>query len=175
MQGWSPSRSSTSVEKSFGRFFTAIGGSVTGNIYDNTTDSQGNVIDETFQNGTRETVAVQMADVDDPAKVVLITSSVPRESKSTVALSLAYSALKAGLRSVIIDGDLRHPSVSKFFGLEKGPGLVDLLTGTMSAEQTIMSRDGIIIIPAGSKSQNPPDLLGSARMEGASGPAATSL
>ena len=47
---------STSIEKSFGRFFTAIGGSVTGNIYKNTTDSLGNSIDETFQNGTRTTL-----------------------------------------------------------------------------------------------------------------------
>ena len=47
---------SASIEKSFGRFFTAIGGSVTGNVYNNTTDSLGNVIDETFQNGTRETL-----------------------------------------------------------------------------------------------------------------------
>ena len=44
---------STSIEKSFGRFFTAIGGSVTGNFYQNTTDNLGNTIDETFQNGTR--------------------------------------------------------------------------------------------------------------------------
>ena len=47
---------STSIEKSFGRFFTAIGGSVTGNFYDDTTDSLGNVIDEHFQNGTRSTL-----------------------------------------------------------------------------------------------------------------------
>ena len=51
-------------------------------------------------------------------------------------------------------------------GLEKGPGLVDLLAGTVGVEQTILSRDGIVIVPAGSKSQNPPDLLGSARMKG---------
>jgi succinoglycan biosynthesis transport protein ExoP len=111
-------------------------------------------------------MGVQMADVDDPAKVVLITSAVPREGKSTIALSLAYSALKGGLRTVVIDGDLRHPSLSRFFGLEKGPGLVDLLAGTFGVEQTMVSRDGITVIPAGSKSQNPPDLLGSARMKG---------
>jgi capsular exopolysaccharide synthesis family protein len=111
-------------------------------------------------------MGVQMADVDNPAKVVLITSSVPQESKSTIALSLAYSALKAGLSTVIIDGDLRHPTVSRFFGLEKGPGLVDLLAGTHSDDQTIVSRGGLTVVPAGSKSQNPPDLLGSARMKG---------
>jgi succinoglycan biosynthesis transport protein ExoP len=110
-------------------------------------------------------MGVQMADVDDPAKVVLVTSSIPQEGKSTIALSLAFSALKAGLRTVIIDADLRHPSVSRFFGLEKGPGLVDLLTGAVGVEQTIITGDGLTVVPAGSKSQNPPDLLGSARMK----------
>ena len=110
-------------------------------------------------------MGVQMADVDDPAKVVLVTSSVPQEGKSTVALSLAYSAVKAGLRTAIIDGDLRHPSVSRFFGLEKSPGLVDLLTGTGSLEKSILTANGLTVVPAGSKSQNPPDLLGSARMK----------
>lgn len=47
---------SASLEKSFGRFFTAIGGSVTGNSYDNTTNSLGEVIDEHFQDGTRSTL-----------------------------------------------------------------------------------------------------------------------
>ena len=47
---------STSIEKSFGRFFTAIGGSVTGNSFNDTTDSLGNVIDEHFQDGTRTTL-----------------------------------------------------------------------------------------------------------------------
>ena len=111
-------------------------------------------------------MGVQMADVDDPAKVVLVTSSIPQEGKSTIALSLAFSAMKAGLRTVIIDGDLRHPSISRFFGLEKGPGLVDLLTGAVGVEQTVITGNGLTIVPAGSKSQNPPDLLGSARMKG---------
>ena len=62
-------------------------------------------------------MGVQMADVDSPAKVVLVTSSVPSEGKSVLARSLAYSAQKAGLITAIIDGDLRHPSISRFFGL----------------------------------------------------------
>jgi hypothetical protein len=47
---------STSIEKSFGRFFTAIGGSVTGNVYDDTKNSLGAVVDEHFQDGTRTTL-----------------------------------------------------------------------------------------------------------------------
>ena len=51
---------STSIEKTFGRFFTAIGGSVTDNFYDDTKDSLGNVIDEHFQNGTRSTLNARL-------------------------------------------------------------------------------------------------------------------
>lgn len=110
-------------------------------------------------------MGVQMADVDAPAKFVLLTSSVPQEGKSTLATSLAFSAAKAGLRTLLIDGDLRHPTVTKFFELEKAAGLVDLLTGTVAAEACFQTREGVSVLPAGSKSQNPPDLLGSARMK----------
>ena len=110
-------------------------------------------------------VGVQMADVDNPAKVILITSTVPQEGKTTSAISLAYSAAKAGQRVALIDGDLRHPSVTKFFGLDAKPGLVDLLTGDSTFENVIVPVDGIAVIAAGAKSQNPPDLLGSERMK----------
>jgi polysaccharide biosynthesis transport protein len=110
-------------------------------------------------------MGVQMADVDSPAKVILVTSSVPTEGKSVLARSLAYSAKKAGLVTAIIDGDLRHPSISRLFGLEGKPGLVEYLTGTVGLEQALADRDGITVLSAGTaKSQNPPDLLGSARM-----------
>jgi exopolysaccharide transport family protein len=111
-------------------------------------------------------MGVQMADVDTPAKVVLVTSSVPSEGKSILARSLAYSAQKAGLATVLIDGDLRHPSISHGFGLDGKPGLVEFLTGTVGLEQALASRDGITVLSAGTaKSQNPPDLLGSTRMQ----------
>ena len=77
-------------------------------------------------------MGVQMSDVDHPAKVVMVTSSIPQEGKSTLSMSLAFSALKAGQRVVLIDGDLRHPTISKFFRLEKKPGLVDFLTGSVA-------------------------------------------
>jgi exopolysaccharide transport family protein len=111
-------------------------------------------------------MGVQMSDVDHPAKVVMVTSSIPKEGKSTLSMSLAFSALKAGQRVALIDGDLRHPTISKFFGLEKKPGLVDFLTGSAAIEQALVNNNGLTIIGAGSKSQNPPDLLGSARMAG---------
>ncbi|QGM44241.1 GumC family protein [Methylocystis heyeri] len=110
-------------------------------------------------------VGIQMADVDHPAKAILITSSIPSEGKSTLALSLALSAGKAGQRVLLIDGDLRHPSTSKYFGLEDKPGLVDFLTAGTPFEQIASQQLGVTVIPAGMKSQNPPDLLGSERMK----------
>lgn len=110
-------------------------------------------------------VGVQMADVDNPAKVVLVTSSVPLEGKSTLTQSLAFSAEKAGQKVLLIDGDLRHPSASKYFGLEGKSGLVDLLTGVASFEEIVLRQGGLTVLPAGTKSQNPPDLLGSERMK----------
>lgn len=111
-------------------------------------------------------MGVQMADVDQPPKVLLMTSSIPQEGKSTLSISLAFSAAKAGQKVLIIDGDLRHPTVTKFFGLESRPGLVDLLAATATADESFVVIDGISVLAAGSKSQNPPDLLGSERMRG---------
>jgi succinoglycan biosynthesis transport protein ExoP len=110
-------------------------------------------------------VGVQMADVDDPPKVVLVTSSVPKEGKSTLSTCLAFSAAKAGQRVLLIDGDLRHPSLSEYFGLKGRAGLVDVLTGGASLESATVVAGPIVILPAGSQSQNPADLLGSARMK----------
>jgi polysaccharide biosynthesis transport protein len=112
-------------------------------------------------------VGIQMADVDNPAKVVLVSSSIPQEGKSTVALSLAFSAEKAGQKVLLVDGDLRHRSVSKYFGAESRPGLVDMLTGTALLEDALFWQGRVAVLPAGAKSQNPPDLLGSERMKAA--------
>src|SRR5262249_14811406 len=71
---------------------------------------------------------IHMSDVDRPPKIIHITSSSPGEGKTTIAISLAISAASAGLKVVLVDADLRHPSTSRFFGLERQKGLVDLLT-----------------------------------------------
>ncbi|WP_166144296.1 polysaccharide biosynthesis tyrosine autokinase [Methylosinus sp. RM1] len=110
-------------------------------------------------------VGVQMADVDNPAKIVLVTSAIPNEGKSTLAVSLALSAEMAGQRVLLVDGDLRHPTMSKYFDLHSADGLVDFLTGKVSLEAALIERGGLTILPVGAKSQNPPDMLGSERMK----------
>src|SRR5262249_4313662 len=65
---------------------------------------------------------IHMSDVDRPPKVIHVTSSRPGEGKTTVAISLAISAASSGQKVVLLDADLRHPSASHFFGLERKKG-----------------------------------------------------
>jgi succinoglycan biosynthesis transport protein ExoP len=108
---------------------------------------------------------IQMSDVDQPPKVIQITSTSPAEGKSTIAISLAISAASTGQKVALVDADLRHPSTSGFFKLEQQKGLVDLLTSAATAGETMFRKDSLVVIPAGSKSLNPPDILSSERMK----------
>jgi succinoglycan biosynthesis transport protein ExoP len=109
---------------------------------------------------------IHMSDVDRPPKVIHATSSRPGEGKTTIAISLAISAASAGLKVALVDADLRHPSASRFFKLEQEKGLVDLLIGATPFEKVLRFQNDLklTVIPAGSKTLNPPDVLGSERM-----------
>jgi capsular exopolysaccharide synthesis family protein len=111
--------------------------------------------------------SIHMSDVDQPPRVIHVTSALPGEGKTTIALSLAISAAFAGLKVVLVDADLRHPAASRFFKLEQDNGLVDLLTGVGTSDKVLRFHKDLklTIIPAGSKSLNPPDVLGSERMK----------
>ena len=111
--------------------------------------------------------SIHMSDVDQPPRVIHVTSALPGEGKTTVAVSLAISAAFAGLKVVLVDADLRHPAASRFFKLEQEKGLVDLLTGAGAVDKVLRfyKELKLTIIPAGSKSLNPSDLLCSERMK----------
>ncbi len=111
--------------------------------------------------------SIHMSDVDQPPKVIQVTSARPGEGKTTIAVSLAISAAFSGMKVVLLDADLRHPATSRLFKLEQQDGLVDLLTGAGTPENVLRFYKDLklTIIPAGSKSLNPPDVLGSERMK----------
>lgn len=111
--------------------------------------------------------AIQMSDVDNPPKVLQFTSTVPGEGKSTLALGLAGSAAQAGLKVLIIDGDLRHPSASRYFDADKKTGLVEYLVGEAELKSVVLYSDRMKLwfLAAGGKTQNPPDLLASERLK----------
>jgi exopolysaccharide transport family protein len=111
--------------------------------------------------------AIQMSDVDNPPKVIQVTSTIPNEGKSTLSMTMAASAAQSGLKVLIIDCDLRHPSISRYFNGEKNIGLVDYLVGGAELEKVIAHDEGLCVyyLPAGGKTQNPPDLLGSEKFK----------
>jgi capsular exopolysaccharide synthesis family protein len=120
-----------------------------------------------FSEGVRSArVAVSLSDVDEPPRVMLVTSSVPGEGKSTIASALAASAASSGLQTLLIDADLRHPSSSKMFGLEQSLGLVHLLSGAAKGGEAFRSFSNVplTVLPAGAPTKNSPDLLGSQKM-----------
>jgi succinoglycan biosynthesis transport protein ExoP len=99
-------------------------------------------------------------------KVVLITSALPAEGKSTTAMLLAASSASAGKRTVLLDCDLRQQSTSNAFRNERQPGLSELLRGTAELKDVITKDPATktYVIPAGSMVPHSADLLMSQRM-----------
>ncbi|HTR22480.1 MAG TPA: CpsD/CapB family tyrosine-protein kinase [Terriglobales bacterium] len=100
-------------------------------------------------------------------KKVLITSSVPQEGKSTVAGNVACAlGRRVRQRTLLIDGDLRRPSLSNLFSLGKIPGLCEWLQGDSGPAESIYHLEdvGVWILPAGSTPRNPLELMQSGRL-----------
>ncbi len=112
--------------------------------------------------------ALALSNVDSPPKVLLFTSALPNEGKTTMSVSFARAAAEAGLRVMLIDCDLRHPSVHKMFKLASPKlGLVELLAGQAAFEEALVVDDATAMhyIPVASGSANPLDVLTSGQMQ----------
>ncbi|MEE9335989.1 MAG: polysaccharide biosynthesis tyrosine autokinase, partial [Granulosicoccaceae bacterium] len=112
--------------------------------------------------------ALCLDDGDAPRKIIVVTSSVPGEGKSTVSINLAHS-LGQLQRVLLIDGDMRRPTVAKSAGFDKNiPGLSSLITGTASARDCIKRGafdNSVDILPSGPIPSQPLELLSSKRFE----------
>ncbi|EMQ99561.1 polysaccharide biosynthesis tyrosine autokinase [Paeniglutamicibacter gangotriensis] len=106
-------------------------------------------------------------DVDKPARVILVTSSVPGEGKSSVAANLAIAIASTGRPTILIDADLRRPVVTDIFGLPGGAGLTDVLSQQATLDDVLQPYGPIptlSILAGGRIPPNPSELLGSQAM-----------
>lgn len=104
---------------------------------------------------------------DEKCPVIGVTSSGRGEGKSTTAINLSYVFAEKGSKVLLIDGDLRIPSVAKKLEIDSAPGLSDMLRGkgTKTSELKSYLLDNWFVLPAGDIPPNPSELLGSKRME----------
>ncbi len=110
--------------------------------------------------------SLQLSNVDDPPRAILVTSSLPQEGKTTLAVSLCTFAATSGQRVVLVDGDLRHPNVHRDLGGAHEQGLVEYLAGERELDEVIVRNEeaGFSYLPVRRQTANPTDLLGSQKM-----------
>jgi capsular exopolysaccharide synthesis family protein len=104
---------------------------------------------------------LQLSTAQGVPKSLAVTSTRPGEGKSTTAIALARSLARARRQVVLVDADLRSPSIHSAFGLQNISGVSDLLTGGGDCEAVLQRTEqkGLWVIAAGSEPANPVDLL----------------
>jgi capsular exopolysaccharide synthesis family protein len=110
---------------------------------------------------------IEFSDIDKNVKTILITSAAPNEGKSTVTANLAVSMALSGKRILIIDADLRNPTLHKFYDVSNNIGLTNLLVDeTIEPEDVLLTpHKDLYFLPSGPLPPNPAELLGSHKMQ----------
>ena len=100
-------------------------------------------------------------DESGPGRVVLVTSAMPGEGKTTLATSLARLAAAEGLQVLLIDADLRRPALHERLGVPPGPGLVEALRGEVPLVETLRRdpRAPVTLLPSNARLEQPSRLL----------------
>jgi len=112
-------------------------------------------------------LGLSVSNVDKPPQVVVVTSSVPSEGKTTLVISLARMAARSGLTTIIIDADLRRRSVAKMLHQKKlKSGLLEVLTDKVQLDKCLIkdSRSNAWVLPCVQTPASPADVLGSEAM-----------
>lgn len=102
-----------------------------------------------------------LAGTDRPLRTVVVTSAGPGEGKSTVAVNLASVLAQAGSRVLLVDADLRHPTLHSIFGRKRQPGLTDLIISDSGLENAVFKAglDRLFCLSSGRIPPSPADLL----------------
>jgi len=106
---------------------------------------------------------ILLSDFEGRLHSLVITSASPGEGKTTIAAHLAIANADRGKKTLLVDGDLRRPSIHAKFGLASGDGLSNVLTGEMAWQDVVVPVEGkpnLKILPAGLGSHRAADLIG---------------
>lgn len=97
---------------------------------------------------------------------LVVTSSAAAEGKSTTAANLAISFAQQGMRVLLVDGDLRRPSLHEIFGLASEPGLTELILDRTTPEEAVRPTNvpGLFVLPSGTQPPNPAEMIAGPRM-----------
>jgi capsular exopolysaccharide synthesis family protein len=112
--------------------------------------------------------SILLSNVDNPPRIVLFTSSLPNEGKTTSSICFARMAAVSGVKTILIDVDLRHPSVADSLMLDHQVGLIEVLAGTASPQEAIVrdAASGLDLITLPKSASNIQDLLNSEALRG---------
>ncbi|MDK8182550.1 CpsD/CapB family tyrosine-protein kinase [Paenibacillus sp. UMB4589-SE434] len=109
---------------------------------------------------------IQFSSIDSPVKSIMVTSAGAGEGKTTTLTNLAVAYAQANMNVIIVDADLRKPSIHEYFSLSNRLGVTNVLAHQVGKE-TVITKSGIPyldVIPAGTIPPNPSELLASQHM-----------
>lgn len=123
-------------------------------------DNDNSVIAEAFR---KFRTNLQFLAVDNPPRVIVVTSSMPSEGKSTTAINIALAIAEAEYKVVLIDGDMRRPTLHKHLDLVQPVGFSTVLSGATPLEDALQDTrfPGLSVLTSGAIPPNPSELLGS--------------
>lgn len=109
---------------------------------------------------------IQYSSFDKNAQAIIVTSSQPGEGKSTTSGNLALSMAQDGKKTILIDCDLRKPTVHKKFGITNSSGLSEVIVGKVDLKDAMKEfNKNLTIITSGKIPPNPSEMLGSNNMQ----------
>lgn len=108
-------------------------------------------------------VNLQVLEVTEGPRVLLVASPMPREGRSTTAVNLALALAETGVDVVVVDGDLRRPQLASCLGVAGEPGVSTVLTGAATVDEALQETDfpRVSVMASGAVPANPTELLGS--------------
>ncbi|MBJ7336726.1 polysaccharide biosynthesis tyrosine autokinase [Mycolicibacterium sp.] len=123
-------------------------------------DSDNSAMAEAFR---KVRTNLQFLAVDDPPRVLVVTSSLPNEGKTTTAINIALALAESEHHVVLVDGDLRRPRLDSYLGVVGSVGLSTLLAGRATLDDVLQQTrfPGVVVLTSGAVPPNPSELLGS--------------